>query len=61
MLYKDYIFTVVAKNIRTLVFSTAKNGFKVSYFYLLLYCVSRTYQFSFPNINLATNCLRFLL
>ncbi len=43
MLYKDYIFTAVAKNIRTLVFSTAKNGFKVSYLYLLLYCVSRLY------------------
>ncbi len=43
------IYTVVAKSIRTLVFSPAKNWLQVSYFYPLLQCVSRKYQFTFPN------------
>ncbi len=39
--------TMVAKIIRTLVFPPAKKWFQVSYFCLLLYCVSKTFWFTF--------------
>ncbi len=54
--------TVVAKMIRTLVFSLAKQFF-LSNFYLLLQCVSKKYQITFPNIHFAIKCnhpVRFL-
>ncbi len=57
-----FVFTAVAKMIRTLVFSPAKNG--LSRFCLsLAVCVSRKYQFTFTNIHFSINCnnpVRFL-
>ncbi len=46
---------MVDKIIRTLVFSPAKKGFYAS-FYIFVLCVSRKYQFIFPNIVFSINC-----
>ncbi len=49
-----FTYTVVAKIIKTLVFSPAKkNGLKSVISIFCWKCVCRKYQFTFPNINFA--------